>query len=163
MTKILFPGTFDPITKGHLDLIDRATKLFDEVYVVLMVNPEKQTLLTFDERLELMKESLSSFNNVIVDAFEGLTVQYAHEHNIYILLRGVRSFLDYEYEMQIASVNSRLNPNIETMFLLAKPELAYISSSNVKAVAQQQGNLQSFVEPHVERVVKQHINKKEES
>lgn len=157
MSKALFAGSFDPITKGHEDLIKRASKLFDEVYVVLMINHEKKFLLPLDTRLSLMKQSLEEYPNVILDAYDGLTIQYAKEHDIPILIRGVRTVTDYEYELQIANVNAQLNSNIETMFLLSKPELSFISSSNMKAVAVQHGDISAFVSPHVEEVIKNSI------
>ncbi|MCI8271650.1 MAG: pantetheine-phosphate adenylyltransferase [Erysipelotrichaceae bacterium] len=151
--KALFPGTFDPITKGHLDLIRRAASLFEEVHVVMMLNHEKKALLDVSVRLTLMEESLRPISNIVLDVYEGLSVQYAKDHDIPIMIRGVRSVTDYEYECQIASVNQLLEPEIETMFLLSKPEYASVSSSNAKAVAIQKGDLSSFVDPHVALVL----------
>lgn len=159
MSKVLFPGTFDPITRGHLDLVERAARIFDEVYVVIMDNNEKSSLLDVNERFVLMKQSFQHLPNVILDSYDGLSVQYAQEHDIAIMLRGVRTIHDYDYEMQIAAVNTHLDPSIETMFLLAKPEYAFISSSTVKAVAVQHGNIQALVEPHVENFLNQHFHK----
>ena len=116
--KALFPGTFDPITKGHLDLIRRAASLFEEVHVVMMLNHEKKALLDVSVRLTLMEESLRHITNIVLDVYEGLSVQYAKDHDIPVMIRGVRSVTDYEYECQIASVNQLLEPEIETMFLL---------------------------------------------
>lgn len=147
--KALFPGTFDPITKGHLDLIRRAASLFEEVHVVMMLNHEKKALLDVSVRLTLMEESLRHISNIVLDVYEGLSVQYAKDHDIPVMIRGVRSVTDYEYECQIASVNQLLEPEIETMFLLSKPEYASVSSSNAKAIAIQKGDLSSFVDPHV--------------
>ena len=151
--KALFPGTFDPITKGHLDLIRRAASLFEEVHVVMMLNHEKKALLDVSVRLTLMEESLRPISNIVLDVYEGLSVQYAKDHDIPIMIRGVRSVTDYEYECQIASVNQLLEPEIETMFLLSKPEYASVSSSNANAVAIQKGDLSSFVDPHVALVL----------
>ena len=151
--KALFPGTLDPITKGHLDLIRRAASLFEEVHVVMMLNHEKKALLDVSVRLTLMEESLRPISNIVLDVYEGLSVQYAKDHDIPIMIRGVRSVTDYEYECQIASVNQLLEPEIETMFLLSKPEYASVSSSNAKAVAIQKGDLSSFVDPHVALVL----------
>ncbi len=147
--KALFPGTFDPLTKGHLDLIRRAASLFEEVHVVMMLNHEKKALLDVSVRLTLMEESLRHISNIVLDVYEGLSVQYAKDHDIPVMIRGVRSVTDYEYECQIASVNQLLEPEIETMFLLSKPEYASVSSSNAKAIAIQKGDLSSFVDPHV--------------
>ena len=151
--KALFPGTFDPITKGHLDLIRRAASLFEEVHVVMMLNHEKKALLDVFVRLTLMEESLRHISNIVLDVYEGLSVQYAKDHDIPVMIRGVRSVTDYEYECQIASVNQLLEPEIETMFLLSKPEYASVSSSNAKAIAIQKGDLSSFVDPHVAQVL----------
>ena len=151
--KALFPGTFDPITKGHLDLIRRAASLFEEVHVVMMLNHEKKALLDVSVRLTVMEASLRPISNIVLDVYEGLSVQYAKDHDIPIMIRGVRSVTDYEYECQIASVNQLLEPEIETMFLLSKPEYASVSSSNAKAVAIQKGDLSSFVDPHVALVL----------
>lgn len=151
--KALFPGTFDPITKGHLDLIRRAASLFEEVHVVMMLNHEKKALLDVSVRLTLMEESLRHISNIVLDVYEGLSVQYAKDHDIPVMIRGVRSVTDYEYECQIASVNQLLEPEIETMFLLSKPEYASVSSSNAKAIAIQKGDLSSFVDPHVAQVL----------
>lgn len=151
--KALFPGTFDPITKGHLDLIRRSASLFEEVHVVMMLNYEKKALLDVSVRLTLMEESLRHIPNIVLDVYEGLSVQYAKDHDIPVMIRGVRSVTDYEYECQIASVNQLLEPEIETMFLLSKPEYASVSSSNAKAIAIQKGDLSSFVDPHVAQVL----------
>lgn len=151
--KALFPGTFDPITKGHLDLIRRAASLFEEVHVVMMLNYEKKALLDVSVRLTLMEESLRHIPNIVLDVYEGLSVQYAKDHDIPVMIRGVRSVTDYEYECQIASVNQLLEPEIETMFLLSKPEYVSVSSSNAKAIAIQKGDLSSFVDPHVAQVL----------
>lgn len=158
MTKVLFPGTFDPITKGHVDLIQRACELFDEVYVVCMENNEKSTLLDLNERISCMKESLTNCMNVHIDSYQGLSVKYAKEHDISIIIRGIRSFVDYEYELQVAEVNKHL-ANIETVFLPSNPSLSFISSSTVKAVAVQHGDLDEFVTPYVKQLLVKHYHK----
>lgn len=159
MTKVLFPGTFDPITKGHIDLIERACNLFDEVFIVCLENNEKNTLLDLPQRLGCIKESVKEFSNITIDAYHGLTVDYAKERDISIIIRGIRSYLDYEYEMQVAGVNKRL-ANIETIFLPSDPNLSFISSSTVKAVAVQGGNLEAFVTPYVEAILIKHYKHK---
>ena len=130
--KVLYPGTFDPITLGHIDLIKRAARLFKEVCVAVVVKPSKQTLFTFPERLKLAQKSLKALKNVKVEGFEGLVVEYAAIKKINILLRGLRMISDFEYEFQTALTNRKIRPDIETIFLMPHPDYSYISSRLIK-------------------------------
>lgn len=132
--KAIFAGSFDPITNGHLDIIIRASKIFDELQVGVLSNPNKKSLFTFDERVNLIKECTKSINNIKIVSFDGLLVSYCKENNIDTVIRGIRSSLDTEYELQMANMNRKLNPDIETIIFPTKPEYSFISSSSVKEV-----------------------------
>lgn len=131
----IYPGSFDPITNGHLDLIERGRHLFDHLVVALLTNLEKQPLFSVDERLEMLRLVTKGMPNVSLDTFSGLLVDYAMRRKARALLRGIRAFSDYEYELQMALMNRRLAPSIETVFLMAKEEYSYVSSRLVKEVA----------------------------
>lgn len=128
----IYPGSFDPITKGHLDIIERSSKMFDEVIVVLLENSSKKSYFTLDERLQLVKQACKHLKNVKVDYDTTTTIEYAQKVNACAMIRGVRSVKDYEYELNIASVNQYIDASIETILLLAKSEYSFISSSNIK-------------------------------
>ncbi|MBN1969946.1 MAG: pantetheine-phosphate adenylyltransferase [Candidatus Delongbacteria bacterium] len=150
----VYPGSFDPITMGHYDLIERASKLFDKVYVLVGKNNSKSPLFTLEERLEMIKVTTEHIKNVEVDCNSKLTVEYAKEVGATILIRGVRAFADFEYELQMALMNRRLDENIETVFLMPKNEYSFINSSLIKGVAQFGGNIAQFVPPQVEEMIK---------
>ena len=141
----IFPGTFDPLTLGHYDLIKRAAKLFDKLIVLIGKNSGKNPLFTVDERIDMINECVSKFGNVEVASFNGLTVDFAEKNNAIVLIRGVRAFSDFEYELQMALMNRRLNSEIETMFLMPKNEFSFINSSLVKSVAKAGGKIEQFV------------------
>lgn len=143
--KVIFPGSFDPITNGHIDIIKRASFIFDEVIVLLMENPSKQYTFSKEERILMMELSLKNMKNVKVDWGTGLTVNYAKEHGVSILIRGIREVMDYKYEIQQATINMLMDGNVETFFMLAKPEYSFLSSSATKIVAQNNGEIKSFV------------------
>lgn len=145
MNKALFAGSFDPYTTGHHDILVQASKIFDEVIVAVAYNSEKKGFLTIDKRLEIIIKNVSELENVSVDSYEGLTVEYAKKNNINVLIRGIRNSLDFEYEMQIADTNKMLAPEITTLFLTPKPENAYISSSMVRDVYTNGGDVSKFV------------------
>lgn len=145
MAKALYAGSFDPITKGHLDIIDRASKVFEEVYVAVMINPKKQVLFSDVERKNMIDKCISKYNNVKVMIDYGLAVDLAKKHNIKILIRGIRAISDYEYELQQASVNMLLNSDIETAFFISKPEYSFLSSSVTKELAKHNSNLSKFI------------------
>ena len=141
----VFPGTFDPLTLGHYDLIKRAAKLFDKLIVLIGRNTGKDPLFSVEERVEMIEECVVPFGNVEVASFEGLTVDFAQENQAIVLVRGVRAFSDFEYELQMALMNRRLNSEIETMFLMPKNEFSFINSSLIKSVAKAGGEIMEFV------------------
>lgn len=145
MKRAMYPGTFDPITKGHIDIIERSAVLFDEVIVAIMQNANKKNLFTELERKEMIEKEVAHLANVQVVVDYGLTVNYAKQHDISMIIRGIRATSDYEYEMQIATANMILEPTIETVFLLSKPEYSFVSSSTVKDIATHHGELSGFV------------------
>ena len=143
--KGIFAGSFDPITNGHLDIICRASKLFDELQIGVLYNPNKKGLFNFDERVELIKSCTKHLTNIKIVRFDGLLVKYCQDNGISTLIRGVRTGADIEYELQMAHMNRELNPNIETIILPTKPEYSFISSSLVKEVLTFGGNINSLV------------------
>jgi pantetheine-phosphate adenylyltransferase len=146
----MYPGSFDPITNGHLDLIQRASALFDKLIVAVLRNDAKQALFSVEERTEMLKEVVPAFANVEVASFDGLLVEYAAERGATVILRGIRAVSDYEYELQMALMNRRLRPDIETVFLLAGEAHSFISSRLVKEVIRLGGNISGLVPPSVE-------------
>ena len=155
MKKALYPGTFDPVTNGHLDIIQRASTLVDQLEVVIMVNPNKQTSFSTEERVEMLKLATQEIPNVTVSAQTGLTVDYAHKAQANVLIRGIRAVMDYEYELQQATANMVLAPDIETIFLLTRPKYSFLSSSVVKQIALNKGDLSLFVPPTVKRYLEE--------
>lgn len=145
----LYPGSFDPITYGHLDIILRAAKLFDKVIVLIMLNEQKNGTFSYQERKKMIEQCTSSLGNVEVHVGSGLTVDYALKVKADVLIRGVRAVSDYEYEMQLATTNMALNSEIETLFLMAKPEYSFLSSSTAKTIAKNGGDLSYFVPANV--------------
>ena len=141
----IYPGSFDPITLGHLDIIHRAAKLFDKLIVVVMVNPAKKCSFSPEERVELIKKSIGDLDNVTVEFSDGLLAEYAKEKNAGAIIKGLRALSDFEYEFQMALTNSKLNPEVETLFLTTKAENMYLSSSVVRSVASVGGDISSFV------------------
>lgn len=158
MTIAVYPGTFDPITTGHIDLIERASRLFDQVIVAVAENPAKHPLFPFTQRIELCQECLSSFSNVRVIGFTGLLVNFVEQMRAQVLLRGLRAVSDFEYEFQLASMNRRLNATIETVFLTPAEQYAFISSSLVREIARLDGNVREFVAEPVAQALKQHFS-----
>lgn len=152
----MYPGTFDPLTIGHLDVIKRASELFDHVYVVIMENKNKTATFSTQERLDMILRVIGEFDNVSAMIGEGLTVNYAKKVGARILIRGIRAVMDYEYELQQATANMTMSPEIETVFLLTRPEYSFMSSSAVKEIASNGGNIHPFVP---EAVLEQVMNK----
>ncbi len=146
----IYPGSFDPITNGHLDLIERGSILFDKLIVAILRNEEKQALFTVEERIEMVREVIGACPNVEVSAFDGLLVDYAAQCKASVILRGIRAVSDYEYELQMALMNRRLRPEIETVFLMAGEAHSFISSRLVKEVIRLGGNIAGLVPPPVE-------------
>lgn len=145
------PGSFDPITYGHLDIIRRGAKVFDTVYVVVLNNSAKNPLFTVDERISLIKEVTKEIPNVKVAEFSGLLIEYAKSVNANAIIRGLRAVSDFEYEMQITSMNRVLNEDIETFFIMTNNQYSFLSSSIVKEVAKYDGNISTLVPPIVEK------------
>jgi pantetheine-phosphate adenylyltransferase len=154
MKKAMYPGTFDPLTIGHLDVIKRSSSLFDHVYVVIMENKNKTVTFSANERLDMILKVIEPYDNVSAMIGEGLTVDYAKKVGAKILIRGIRAVMDYEYELQQATANMILKPEIETVFLLTRPEYSFMSSSAVKEIARNHGDLSAFVPSQVLNQVK---------
>ncbi|MBQ3796194.1 MAG: pantetheine-phosphate adenylyltransferase [Butyrivibrio sp.] len=142
MKTALYPGSFDPITLGHLDIIQRASQMFDTVIVAVMCNSAKTPLFTLDERVKMIKESVKNLDNVIIESFDGLLINYCKEKNIHIVIRGLRAITDFEYELQIAQTNKELSHNqVDTVFLTTNLKYSYLSSSVVKEIASYNGDI----------------------
>lgn len=155
----IYPGSFDPITNGHVDLIHRASRLFDEVIVAITQNVNKNSFLSIDERIEAVNTSVEALENVSVLRFDSLLVDFAREHNAQIIIRGLRAVSDFEYEFQLSGMNKRLNPNIETLFMTPSEEFANISSSLVREILSLGGDISPFVPDCVEFIVQRHKSK----
>lgn len=141
----IYPGSFDPITKGHLDILHTAAEIFDKVIIAVARNPEKQGFLLVDVRVKLIKESVKDLPNVEVDFFEGLTINYARQKGATVLIRGLRAVSDFEYEMQLSQANSALASEVKTVFLTTKPKYNFISSSTIKEIYLNKGDISKFV------------------
>ena len=157
----IVPGSFDPITYGHVDIIKRSAQLFDEVIVAILVNPDKKYLFTLEEREEMINESIKDFNNVRVDSFSGLLVNYAKKVNSTVIVRGLRAVSDFEYEMQLTFMNKALDDNIETFYMMANKQYSFISSSIVKGVSGFGADLSKFVPKHVEERLEKKVKERE--
>lgn len=155
----IYPGSFDPPTLGHLDVIDRAQKIFREVVVAIGVNPTKTPFLSVAERRDVLKECVQHFSNVRVEVFEGLLVEFANSVSASVIVRGLRATSDFDYEFQIASANRRLDPAIDTMFLMTKDEHSFLSSSVVREVATLGGDFSAFVPPPVNELLKRKLDR----
>ena len=145
----LYPGSFDPITNGHLDVLERASKMFDKVVIAVLNHPEKKSFLTVEQRVELIKNSIKDLNNVSVDSFNGLTVEYAKKIGAKFLIRGLRTITDFVYEVQLCHTNQVIAPDINTVFLPTKPQHNFISSSIVKELSKYETDISKFVPKYV--------------
>ena len=150
----IYPGSFDPPTNGHLDLIERASKIFDELIVAILRNPEKNPLFSLEERSEMLESLTTQFRNVRVDTFVGLTVEYAAKVKAGAVLRGIRAISDYEYELQMALMNRKLRPDLETVFMMPAGKYSYLSSRLVREIAHLGGSIKGLVPELVERRLK---------
>lgn len=148
-TRVIYPGTFDPITNGHIDLVTRAARMFDEVVVAIAYGHHKNPIFTLDERVELAKESLAHLNNVEFVSFDGLLVNFFQEQKATAVLRGLRAISDFEYEFQLANMNRQLDPQFEAVFLTPSEQYSFISSTLVREIARLQGDVTRFVPPVV--------------
>ncbi len=151
MRRAIYPGSFDPVKNGHLDVIDRARKLFDEVIVAIAVNDQKQPLFSLEERVAFLTKTLGNLHGVQVAPLEGLLVDFAVEQKATAVIRGLRAISDFEFEFQMALMNRKLEPTVETIFLMPKEEYTYISSRIVKEIARLGGDIAKFVPPEVVR------------
>ncbi len=149
----LCPGSFDPPTNGHIDVIERASRYFEKVVVAVIANPSKEPLFSLDQRKDLLADVLSHLDNVQIDSFDGLLVDLARQREISIIVKGLRAVSDFEYELQMAQMNSALLPGLDTMFVTAKPTWAFLSSSLVKQVARYGGAVAGMVPPPVEKAL----------
>ncbi len=154
MQKVIYPGSFDPLTFGHLDIIERLSRQFDEVVVLISWSSQKKYILDIIERKTAVTKVCQKFSNVRVDAFEGLLVEYVKKNNINMIAKGLRNARDYEYEMTMDHMNKTLFPDVETLYLISRPELSFISSTLVKEIASLGGDLKKFVPSEVEAYIK---------
>jgi len=155
--RAVYPGSFDPLTHGHLDLIERASQIFDHLVVAVLTNLEKAPLFSLEERVEMLREVTAGMPNVSVDTFSGLLVDYAMKKKARVILRGIRAFTDYEYELQMALMNRQLQPNLETVFLTPAEAYSHISSRLVKEIFQHGGSVSGLVPPVVEQRLRQKV------
>ncbi|WP_020615335.1 pantetheine-phosphate adenylyltransferase [Paenibacillus daejeonensis] len=151
----VYPGSFDPVTLGHLDIIHRAAKQFDKLIVAVLNNTSKNPMFSVDERKELLREATSDLKNVEIDSFRDLLVRYMRSRDARVIVRGIRSVTDFEYELQLASTNRHLDDEIETIFMTTNPKYSYLSSSIVKEIAQFEGDVKDLVPRHVEQALTQ--------
>jgi len=156
--KAIYPGSFDPVTNGHLDLIARAANIFDHLVVAILRNSEKNPLFTVEERVAMLSEGIAEFNNVSVSTFDGLLVDFAREERAHAVVRGIRAISDYEYEFQMALMNRRLAPEIETVFLQPAGRYSFVSSRMVKEVFSFGGDVSGLVPPNVLKRLRERIN-----
>ncbi|MFP5352184.1 MAG: pantetheine-phosphate adenylyltransferase [Actinomycetota bacterium] len=155
MTAALCPGSFDPPTNGHIDVIERTSRHFERVLVAVIANPSKEPLFTLDERKHLLSDALGHVDNVEIDSFDGLLVDYARTREVNVVVKGLRAVSDFEYELQMAEMNAALAPGLDTMFLTAKPAWAFLSSSLVKEVARFGGPVEGLVPASVAAALSQ--------
>ncbi|NLW23150.1 MAG: pantetheine-phosphate adenylyltransferase [Tissierellia bacterium] len=155
--QVIYPGSFDPVTYGHIDIIDRCSKKFDKVIVSVLNNRAKKNLFTIEERVEFLEKALKDYDNVEIDTFSGLLVDYARKKGCTTVVRGLRAVSDFEYEMQMALMNKKLEKDIETLFMVSSGKYAYLSSSIVKEVAMFGGDISCFVPAEVEKALREKI------
>jgi|SRR5699024_5633245 len=155
--KVIYPGSFDPVTYGHLDIIERCAKKFDHVIIAVLNNVAKNAAFSIDERLWLLKETTKHLDNVEIDSFSGLLADYAKEKNCTTMIRGLRAVSDFEYEMQMALANRKINNDIETLFMVSNSDYVYLSSSIVREIAYHNGDISCFVPKVVEDTMKKKL------
>lgn len=152
-TKAIYAGTFDPLTLGHMDLVRRASGIFDKLILAVAGSTRKETLFSLEERVAMAREVVVPFKNVTVEGFNGLLVDYARSRKVHVVVRGLRAFSDFEFEFQMALMNRSMAPDVETMFLMPKQDYSYVSSSSVREVAELGGDVATFVPPAVKRAL----------
>lgn len=152
--KAVYAGTFDPVTNGHLDIIERASRMYDHLYVTIFDHPTKKTMFTLEERIEFLKVVTKDLENVTIDYSHSLSVEYAKEVGAHVLVRGLRATMDFEYELQLAFSNQYLDDSVDMVFLMTRPNHSYISSSSVKEIASHQHSVEGLVPPVVEEALK---------
>ncbi len=145
----IYPGTFDPVTNGHIDIVKRAVKMFDKLYIVISNNVSKKTLFTLEERIEMLEKEFENYDNIEVLVCNSLTVELAKKINAKFLIRGLRAVTDFEYELQMAHTNRKIDSEIDTVFLMTSTEYSYLSSSLIKEIAKYNGDISKFVPKHV--------------
>jgi pantetheine-phosphate adenylyltransferase len=155
MARALCPGSFDPPTNGHINVIERAARLFDHVVVGILANPGKEPLFTVEEREEMLSEAISHIENVEIETFSGLLVDFAAERDLSVIVKGLRAVSDFEYELQMAQMNSNLSPGLDTIFVTTMPSWAFLSSSLVRQVARYGGSVDGLVPPGVSKALKE--------
>ena len=154
----LYPGSFDPITNGHLDVLERASRMFDNVVIAVLKHPEKKSFLSVEQRVNLIKEAVKNMKNVSVDSFNGLTVEYARQIGAKFLIRGLRTITDFEYEVQLCHTNQTIASDIDTVFLPTKPEHNFISSSIVRELSNHKTDISKFVPENVVKYLQDNSN-----
>jgi pantetheine-phosphate adenylyltransferase len=159
MRTAIYPGSFDPLTDGHLDLVKRATKLFDHVVVAIARSESKQPLFSLEERLELVRQAVGHINNVSVDTFDGLLVSYVQKRGGQAVIRGLRAISDFEFEFQLALMNRKLDEHVETIFMMPKEAYTFLSSRLIKEISRLGGDVSMFVPPHVQAALLRKIKK----
>lgn len=155
----VYPGSFDPLTFGHLDIIERACEIFDKLIVSIFINPSKKPLFSLEERIDILKNVLKDKKNIKIDCFDGLLVDYMKKKNLKVIIRGLRAVSDLEYEFQYAAANRTLDPNIETIFFMPRLRYSYLSSSVVREIVRFGGDVSKMVPPYVVEKIKEKIKK----
>ena len=162
MTRAVYPGSFDPVTNGHLDIIERASGIFDELIIGVLVNQSKEPMFTSDERVELIRMLVRDFPNVKVKKFNGLLVDFAHKEDAHVIVRGLRAVTDFEYELQMSQTNKVIAEDLETVFLTTNLRYSYLSSSIVKEIASYKGDISQFVDPAIAIEINKKLGIREE-
>jgi pantetheine-phosphate adenylyltransferase len=160
MRRAIYPGSFDPITNGHIDIIKRSSKVFDEVIVGVLINPDKNGLFTIEERVELIKRVTGNVTNIKVESFSGLLTHFMSDNDIRVIIKGLRAVSDFEYEFQMALMNNKLNPDIETLFMMTSAQFSFLSSSSVRQVAMFGGCIRGLVPDEIIPDIVKKLNKK---
>ena len=159
-TTAVYPGTFDPLTRGHEDIVRRAASIFDRIVIAVAANPNKAPMFNVDERVELARAALADLKNVEVTGYSGLTVDFARAHDLAVIVRGLRAVSDFEFEFQLASMGRHLQPDVETVFMVPKEKFTFISSTLVREIAALGGDISAFVHPRIEAALKRRVARK---